>query len=187
HMPEILSVILRSTALIGGIAIVENGIGGTARIQSLRKEEWAAREPELLALARSLMPRLPITPLDVLIVRKAGKNISGTGMDPNIIGMHRRHGGEPDVAIKSIVLLDLDDQSQGNATGIGMADLITERLSRRIDWETTRINCFTGGFLGGLKLPYAMADDRLAIATAVALHGGGNARCAVIDNTLELS
>src|SRR5690606_9435372 len=142
-----------------------------ARIQSLRKEEWAAREPELLALARSLMPRLPITPLDVLIVRKAGKNISGTGMDPNIIGMHRRHGGEPDVAIKSIVLLDLDDQSQGNATGIGMADLITERLSRRIDWETTRINCFTGGFLGGLKLPYAMEIGRASCRERVSITG----------------
>lgn len=187
HLRAMFGVVAAAAPLVGGIAVIENAAGSAARIEGLPAGEWLRREPELLAYARSLMPRIPVQPLDVLIVRRMGKNISGTGMDPNIIGMHRRHGGEADTHIRTIVALGIDPRSEGNATGVGMADLITERLRGSIDWERTRVNCFTGGFLNGLKLPYALPSDRAAIAAAVAASGGPSARCAIIESTLELS
>jgi len=104
-----------------------------------------------------------------------------------VIGMHRRLGGEPDHQVETIVVLNLTEDSHGNATGVGMADLITDRLRDAIDWQATRINCLTSGWLGGLKLPLSMPSDQEAIETAASLYDPATARIAIVDDTLHLT
>jgi hypothetical protein len=132
------------------------------------------------------MPGIPLEPLDVLVVRWIGKNLSGTGMDPNVVGLHRRRGGPPDRHITTLVALDLTAESHGNATGVGMADLITDRLRDKIDWPATRTNCLTGGFPDGMKLPPSAPDDREALRRAAQVHGERPLRAAIIEDTLHL-
>jgi hypothetical protein len=186
HVVPVAQALIGRTPLRGGIAIVENSAGGVAHIEAVAADEIVERDKELLTTARSYMPHLPLEPLDVLVVRRMGKSLSGTGIDPHVVGMHRRLGGEPDHAIDTIVVLDLTEDSHGNAIGVGMADLITHRLRDKIDWTPTRVNALTSGFLGGIKLPYALPTDREAIETALSLYDPATVRMAVVDDTLHL-
>lgn len=187
HVTPVARALLGRTPVIGGIALVENGLGETASIDAVTPDAYIERDRELLRTARGYMPHLPVLPLDVLVVRRMGKNLSGTGMDPNVIGMHRRLGGEPDVDISTIVALDLTDESHGNAIGVGMADLITHRLRDKIDWKPTSVNALTSGFLGGMKLPFALPTERDALETAVSPFDPATVRMAIIDDTLHLT
>ena len=126
-----------------GIAIVENAYEQTAVVAGIEPDQFYEREQELLDRARSLMPSLPFDDLDLLVVRSMGKCFSGTGMDTNIIG---RLGiqGEPEPErprIKRIAVLDLDEHSEGNALGIGLADFTTDRLLAKVDWAVDLSQC----------------------------------------------
>lgn len=184
HLLSSVAVLRKGLPLLGGIAIVEDGSGRTARIETVRPDDFEAKDRELLVLARSLMPSIPVGPIDVLVVSQIGKDISGAGMDPNIIGTHRRLGGDPDREISTIGVLDLTVASQGNATGIGMADITTKAMLRKIDWEATRTNCEVGGFAHGCRVPWVAADDRELFATALAAHP--ERRIALIQDTKHL-
>ena len=137
------------------------------------------------------MAALPFDDIDVLIVDEMGKNISGTGMDTNILGRMYVPGvpetGRP--RITAVVVLDLTEPSHGNATGVGLADFTTERVVAGIDWYATYMNGYTGG-TGGLlrnRLPTVMPTDRAAIATAIRMCGKPDpttARVVRIKNTL---
>jgi hypothetical protein len=187
HVVPVAEVLLERTPLAGGIAIVENGEGQVASVEAVARGDVVQRDKELLQVARSFMPHLPIEPLDVLVVRRMGKNLSGTGIDPNVIGMHRRLGGEPDHDIDTIVVLDLTDDSHGNATGIGMADVITHRLRDKIDWHATSVNSLTSQFVRGLKLPWSVPTDQEAIELAASQFDPATVRMAVIDDTLHIT
>jgi len=151
-----------------------------------------AREPELLDLARRLMPRLLLPRIDVLVVEEFGKDISGVGMDPNITGRSEdgRLAGFAGAEIGRIVVLALTAATHGNATGLGMADVITERVLTAIDRQVTATNVLTSGSLAGGRTPLAMASDELAILAASCCIPGvrpevvGMVR---IRNTLQLS
>jgi hypothetical protein len=136
--------------------------------------------------ARMHLPQIPFDPLDVLIVERMGKNISGTGMDPNVIGMYRRNGGVPDRHIDRIVVLDLTEASHGNAIGVGMADVITRRLKEKIDYAAMEMNAVTSGFLAGVKVPMAVATDREAIALACKPYDPARLRAVRIVDTAHL-
>lgn len=187
HVVPVAQQLLERAPVRGGIAIVENDQGQVSQLEAVLPEQFVERDQALLVTARSLMPHLPIEPLDVLVVRRMGKNISGTGIDPNVVGMHRRLGGEPDHEIETIVVLDLTEDSHGNATGVGMADLITHRLRDAIDWQATSVNCFTSNWPQGLRLPFALPTDRDAIEAAVRLHDPATVRMAVVDDTLHMA
>jgi hypothetical protein len=187
HLRPVASALLGVTPVVGGIAIVENARGEIAHIEAVSAPQIVDRDRALLALARSYLPKISLDPIDVLVVRRMGKNISGTGMDPNVIGLHRRHGGAPDRTISTIVALDLSEESHGNATGVGMADLVTSRLRDKIDWKTTSTNCLTGKFPAGMRLPFALPSDREALETAFGLYDPASVRALVVDDTLHLS
>ena len=155
HVVPVAQTLIERTTLRGGIAVVENARDEVAHLEAVPPGEIVARDRQLLAIARSYMPHLPIEPLDVLVVRRMGKDISGAGIDPNVIGMHRRLGGEPDHQIETVVVLDLTPDSHGNAAGVGMADLITHRLRDTIGWRATSVNCLTSGWPAGMRLPFA--------------------------------
>jgi hypothetical protein len=174
------------------LAVLENALDQTAEVAWLEPDEVAGPgEAALLQRARGLMAALPFDDIDVLIVDEMGKNISGTGMDTNILGRMYVPGvpetGRP--RITAVVVLDLTEPSHGNATGVGLADFTTERVVAGIDWYATYMNGYTGG-TGGLlrnRLPTVMPTDRAAIATAIRMCGKPDpttARVVRIKNTL---
>lgn len=181
------------TNVIGGIALIENAYGETAECHALDVTEIGTqREMALLERARALMPRLPFGAIDILVIKEIGKNFSGTGMDTNVVGrimiprMPEDH--KPDVAV--IVVLDIAEESHGNAAGIGLANVTTLRAVKRIDWVATYTNSVTSGIFGmqRVHVPITMADDRRALM--VAARGCGEpaeqARWVWINNSSKL-
>src|SRR6266851_4580911 len=174
-----------------GLGIVENGYDETARVEAFNAEDLEAGERRLLKDAREWMARLPFSPIDVLIVEQLGKNISGSGMDTNVIGRptnpHEPFPAHP--KILWIVALDLTEDSGGNATGIGNADFTTRRLAEKIDWKKTAINCLTACAPNGAKLPLTFDTDHQAVDNAlncIGLTPPERARVIRIKNTLML-
>jgi hypothetical protein len=174
-----------------GLGIVENGYDDTALIEAFTAEDLEAGERRLLKSAREWMARLPFSPIDVLIVEQVGKNISGSGMDTNVIG-RPTNPFEPfpaDPKILWIVALDITDESYGNATGLGNADFTTRRLVDKIDMKATLINSITACAPWGARIPATYETDREAIETAldcIGLTPPERARVIRIKNTLML-
>ncbi len=167
-IPQAARVMLEKLPVLMGVASLENALEQTARIEVLPGEDILSREPALLHEARALMPRLPVENLDVLVLREMGKNISGTCIDPNIVGRSMIRGvpdGLP--AIYRIVCLDLTDESHGNALGVGMADFITQRLYDKIDLPATYTNVLTSGFVERGFIPLIAPTDLDAIELAL--------------------
>ncbi|MFN8470903.1 MAG: lactate racemase domain-containing protein [Anaerolineae bacterium] len=184
--PAVARAILAQRPVLFGVGIVENGLHEPARIAVIPAERIEVEEPRLLDLARQMRPGIPLDPLDLLIVQEMGKNISGTGMDLNVIGMWRRLGGPVTPDFKVIAALDLTANSHGNAIGVGHADLITQRLRDKIDVAATYTNCLTAGNLAGGKIPITLPTDRAVIDAAIAGIGMATARVVWIRNTLTL-
>ena len=161
-----------ATNLVGAIAVVENAYDETAEVVGLTADEiGAGPEVELLQKAKRLMASLPFPAIDVLVVRQLGKNISGTGMDTNILGrllIPRQPETFGDIDVAVVVALDLTDETHGNATGMGLANITTARLARKIDWVSTYTNGLTSGIFSMYRgsLPMVMADDHRAFMAA---------------------
>jgi len=174
-----------------GLGIVENGYDETALVEAFSAQDLEAGERRLLKSAREWMARLPFSPIDVLVVEQMGKNISGSGMDTNVIGRptnpHEPFPSDP--KILWIVALDITEESYGNAIGIGNADFTTRRLVDRIDMKPTLINAITACSPGMAKVPATYETDREAIETALSCIGltpPERARVVRIKNTLLL-
>ncbi|HMV48686.1 MAG TPA: DUF2088 domain-containing protein, partial [Blastocatellia bacterium] len=164
-MPQVGRRILETGKVLLGVGIVENAYDETAIIEAMTPAEILWREPELLDIAKDMMPRFPLGDIDVLMVDQIGKNISGSGMDPNVIGRMRIRGeAEPEFpAIKVIAATDLTEASHGNACGIGLADVVTRRLVNKVDWDATYMNGVTSGFYEHFMLPIVAATDAQAL------------------------
>jgi hypothetical protein len=165
--------VLETGRIIGGLAILENAYHETARIAGVGVKDFFAREAALLVEARGLMGRLPFPQIDVLVCDRMGKNISGAGLDTNIIGrsVYGFVQGQPwqegMPAVDRIVVLDLSDESDGNAVGMGLADFTTERFIAKINRRVTQLNSCTACSPWCTKTPNVLANDREAIETAV--------------------
>jgi hypothetical protein len=188
-------VTLRTAPILFGVGIVENQFHDTARLAVVLPEDMERREGELFVEARRLMPRLPFDDIDLLIVDRVGKNVSGSGMDPNIIG-RSLHGysallgersGNP--SIRRIVVRDLTPESHGNATGVGLADFTTTRLVRQMDARVTYLNSLTALSLQSAKIPIYFETDREVVAAALeslAMRDTTQAKVVRIQDTLSL-
>jgi hypothetical protein len=194
YMPENARLVLQTTKFIAGFGVVEDGYHRPVHLEAFTKSTVESGEKRLLDLARSLMPRLPVDDIDVLIVDVMGKDISGAGMDTNVIGRWRIAGvPEPEAPrIKAIVVLDLTEASHGNAIGTGLADFTTRRLLDKIDFPITTKNAFTSGFLMRGNLPMVYENDAEAIDAALISvfranpQAMGSARVMRIRSTLDL-
>lgn len=184
--------VLKRCHIAAGLAIVENALDQTALIEGVPPEQFESREKELLVLAKQWMGKLPFDRADVLLIDEIGKNVSGTGLDTNVVGRkfddHRAVEGEfPKVKI--IVLRGLTEATHGNAVGLGCAEFCKSRLLREMDVHATRINAITAGHLGAALLPMDYETDReildLALGT-IGLVEPPNARLLWIKNTLEV-
>ena len=187
---------LRGTGrLLGGIASIESTAGDVVRITGLGADDVGTDlEHELTEHARALVPALPFDEIDVLIIERGGKDISGTTMDPNVTGRFWVPGLDDlqKPRVRSIVLLDLTDVSGGNALGIGFADFIPASLANKLDFRKTYINCFTAGPAGmrRARLPMVLPDEEACIKAALSMCGRGpteSKRVVRIESTLHLT
>jgi hypothetical protein len=175
-----------------GLALVENAYDETARIDGVLPDEFEPREEELLALAKRWLARLPFRQADLLIIDEIGKDISGSGMDTNIVGRKRafrtqRLDNQPEM--RHIFVRGLTERTHGNATGIGLADFTTTRLVRAMDYRATVVNCLTAGYPEGANLPVHFDTDREVLDAALVINGTRTpeqARVMRIRNTLCL-
>lgn len=183
--------VIKKAPVLCGVGIVENGYDETAKIVTLPPAEIETKERELLALAKRMMPRLPFNDIDLLIVDEMGKDISGTGIDPNITGRNRDLLGvfPHPTQVKRLFVRDLTPHSNGNATGIGLADLTTKRLVEKINYQATYMNCITGISLEKAAIPMYFATDQEAIKVALGSIGlipYEQSKIVRIKNTLQL-
>jgi hypothetical protein len=190
-LPETAKVVLQKTPFVAGLAVLENAREETAVVRVLDRETLLEEEPKLLLRARQIMGRLPFDQLDLLVIGEIGKNYSGAGIDPNVVGRLLIEG-ENDFEkpkITRICALDLSPESHGNGTGCGIADLTTNRLLAAIDPAPFLMNNLTACFLWRSKLPFAFANDRECLANGVATCWQPKVdqiRFALIPNTLEV-
>ncbi len=189
-LPKIRDVNIAKRNVLFGVGIVENAYDETALIELVPAEKLATREPELQVLAKKNMPQLFFDEIDVLVIDEMGKNISGAGFDPNIVGRNRRSVAWPAKPfVKKIVVLNLTRVTHGNATGIGAADVITMRIFRELDIPSTYANVITSMNLDGGMIPMVMNTDHDAVALAVKTVvrvKPENCRIVRIRNTLHL-
>jgi hypothetical protein len=190
-LPEVGAFLLARTPVALGLAILENALEHTAAIVAVEPEEMLDLEPRLLDQARELMGRLPFEQIDALIVGELGKNYSGTGLDPNVIGRQRVET-MPDLprpVITRLAVLDLSAETRGNALGIGLADLTTDRLVAQIDPVPMRVNSLTSNFLTRARVPLSLPTDRDVISACLDTCwqiDADQARLVIVPNTLEL-
>ncbi len=185
--------VIQKCRVVGGIGIVENAYDETALIEAVPPEKFLERETELLKLAIRWLPRLPFPDCDLLIIDRIGKNMSGTGMDTNVIGRKYNDHAATDrdtVRCKRIFVRSLTEETHGNATGIGLAEFTNQRTADAIDRKITAINCITGLHPTAAMIPIAFDTDREAISNA--LHTCGlveppHSKVIQIPDTLHLA
>lgn len=187
---------LRATGrLLGGVASVESASGRVVTVEGLDANDVGGpAEARLAQMSRDLVPPLPFDEIDVLVIEKAGKDISGTGMDPNVTGRFWVHGLDDPVSpdVSTIVLLDITEVSGGNLLGIGLADFIPVSLADKIDWQKTYVNCFTAGPSGvrRSRMPMVLADEENCVKAALSMCGRAidqDKRVVRIESTLHLT
>jgi hypothetical protein len=185
--------VIRKCRILAGVGIVENAYDQTARIAAVAPEEFEAREKELLLLARQWMARLPFPQVDLLVIDEIGKNISGTGLDTNVVGRkfddHKAVEGELP-RVKLIAVRGLTAATHGNAVGLGIAEFCRSRLLRAMDVAATRLNAIVANHVSAALLPLDYETDREILDTALSTVGlvePRDARLLWIRNTLELT
>lgn len=171
-IPAVAQFVLTKVEVPFGVAIVENGYSKCALVECIPSNQLVTREPELLAVAREKLGTLPPPPIDVLVVDRIGKDISGTGADTNVINreiidlVDRRRRFDP--TVQRVVFGDLTDDTEGNATGVGMADLVVQRLVDKMDRAPSYMNMLTSKCPEGVRVPMTADTDRQALHLAIA-------------------
>ena len=184
-------IICEKANVLFGMGIVENSQDKTAILEAIQLEMIEQREPDLLKLANKYMPKLLVDEFDVLIVGATGKNFSGDGMDPNVTGRYAVPTMSGGPKYQRMAVLDVTDESHGNAAGIGLADVTTLKLIKKINLEYMYMNAFTSKMVLPLvKIPIVAKNDRQAIGVALRTCvrvKKGEERLVYIKNTLDLS
>ncbi|KJS50550.1 lactate racemase domain-containing protein [Desulfosporosinus sp. BICA1-9] len=186
---DMAKVSLEKTNIIFGLGIIENAFHGTYKIVAIPAEEIEAEEPKLLCEAKALIPAIPFERVDVILVEEMGKDISGTGMDSNVIGRSSTLGfWKPNA--ERIVVLDLTDKSHHNANGFGLADITCRKMFDKMDFDQTYPNAITSSETNAVKIPIVMPSDetaiKCAIKTCTQIEKGG-VKMVWIKNTLSLN
>ena len=185
--------LLAAAPIAFGLGLVENAYDETALIEGVAPDAFEQREEQLLAQARRLLARLPLARADLLIVDEIGKNISGSGMDTNVVGRKRAFRMQPPPEgmpnMRLIYVRGLTAKTHGNATGIGLADFTSTRLVEQMNYRATVINCLTAGYPEGAFVPVHFPTDREVLDAALAIIGTRKpeeARLMRIHNTMHL-
>ena len=188
----VASSVIAKCRVVGGLGIVENAYDETALLEAVPPQKFLEREKELLKLAIQWLPRLPFSVIDLLIIDRIGKNISGTGLDTNVVGRkYNDHAGtdKDTVRCKRIFVRSLTEETHGNATGIGMTEFTNQRTVDAIDRRITAINCITGIHPVAAMIPMAYDTDREVVTNALQTCGlvePRDSKVVQIQDTLHL-
>ena len=190
-IPEAAQTAIETGKILMGVAMVENPLDEPAQVEVVGADQFHATDRALLKIAKAILPVLPADELELLLVDEMGKNISGAGMDTNIIGLFRLLGDGPRTPnYRYIATLRLTEESNGNATGIGMADLVSQKLVDAMNPEYTYMNCLTSMTVQGARVPMTLPTDEATVDTAIGLArraaSSDTPRMARIKNTMEL-
>lgn len=190
---SVADAVIRNCKVIAGLGIVENAYDETGLIAAVAPEEFFQREKELLVLAKQWLPRLPFRQVHLLIIDEIGKNISGTGMDTNVIGRKyndHRATDRDDTSVRTIFVRGLTEATHGNACGIGIAEFTNTRTVDSIDRRITAINSITGGHAPAAAIPIWYDTDREVVEnalTTIGLATSERAKVIQIPDTLHLA
>ena len=180
---------LQTLPILCGVATIENGYSHLAQLHVLPKGKILEKEPQLLQRAWQMMPRIALDTIDVLIVCEIGKEISGTGMDTNIVGrFHTRAASGGPETIK-LGVLNVTERSEGNANGMGLADFMPRHMYEQVDLETCYVNTLTSTEPSSTRIPMILANDREVFQACVKLCGqvnGEDIRMVIIRSTKHL-
>ena len=189
NLVDVGTVALKNLNIICGVASIENGYNEVADVFVLKKDEILEEEPKILEKSKKLMSRIYLDDIDVLIVNEIGKNISGTGVDTNIVGRFHTNaaGGGPNTI--KLGFLDISEKSGGNGNGMGLADFVSKKFYDKIDFPATYINAVTSTEPNSVKLPLVLDSDEYVFKGCVKLCGVRDLdklKLVVINNTKEL-
>jgi hypothetical protein len=190
-IPERADILIEETPVVGGVALVENADERAAEVVGVPAGEIMDREPDLLDRSKALLPTLPVDDLDLLVVEEMGKEISGTGLDTNVLGrqwFHNQAEPEDGLDVTRVYVRSLTAASHGNALGMGLADFVHRDLVETIDFGDTYVNIATSGEPVRAKLPFVVPADLTVFKMAPSTTGvkdPADLRVAVIENTLE--
>jgi hypothetical protein len=190
RIPAFARLIIANNPVVFGVAVIENAVDETCRIEVVKSEEILDREPALLEFARTQLARILFPETDVLIVKEIGKNISGSGMDPNITGTWATPYGGGGIRKQRTVVLDITEETHGNVLGLGNAQMTTLRAFNKIDFTTTYPNILTTTVIGPCVIPMVLETDEMAIKAAIKTCNGidrRKVRIVYIRNTKSLS
>ena len=165
-IPQAAAVAIEKSNIVLGLGVVENGYDQPYTIRAALAEDIYEIDRELQTLSKILLPRVPFDELDLLIVDVMGKNISGAGMDPNVIGLNRGMTMDRHPNYKRVLVRDLTPESHGNSVGIGHADFVTKRLADKINYYDLYMNALTANNPAVAKIPITLENDKVAIETA---------------------
>ena len=189
NLVEVGKIALNNLNIICGVASIENGYNEVADLFVLHKDEILQEEPKILEKSKRLMPRIYLDDMDVLIVNEIGKNISGTGVDTNIVGRFHTNAASGGPNTVKLGFLDISEKSGGNGNGMGLADFVSKKFFRKIDFESTYINAITSTEPNSVKLPLVLDNDKYVFQGCVKLCGVKNIqdiKLVIINNTKEL-
>ena len=189
NLVEVGKIALNNLNIICGVASIENGYNEVADVFVLNKDEILKEEPKILEKSKRLMPRIYLDDIDVLIVNEIGKNISGTGVDTNIVGRFHTNAASGGPNTVKLGFLDISEKSGGNGNGMGLADFVSKKFFRKIDFESTYINAITSTEPNSVKLPLVLDNDKYVFQGCVKLCGVKNIqdiKLVIINNTKEL-
>ncbi len=183
--------LLKRLNILFGLGVLEDGYGRLAQIEAVFPENLIDKEKQLLVKAKAMMGAIPFDHVDILIIDQIGKDISGIGMDSNVTGRHRDIVGDFNIAphVKRIFVRDLSAATDGNANGIGLADVTTRRLVDKIDRKKTFVNAITAVSPEKAAIPMYFETDRECLAACAQTTGvasGGDLRIVRILNTATL-
>lgn len=181
--------ILEKANILMAVAVIENAYEETAKVLVVAPEDIEEKEPEYLQEAFGNMPKILVDSCDVLVVDRIGKNYSGDGMDPNITGTFCTPYATGGIKAQKVAVLDLSEETHGNAMGIGMASATTRRVFEKMDLSAMYPNAITAGVLLGVRIPMVMQNDREAIQVCVkscSRYPGWVPRIVRISNTLQM-
>ena len=189
NLVEVGKIALNNLNIICGVASIENGYNEVADLFVLNKDEILKEESKILEKSKRLMPRIYLDDIDVLIVNEIGKNISGTGVDTNIVGRFHTNAASGGPNTVKLGFLDISEKSGGNGNGMGLADFVSKKFFRKIDFESTYINAITSTEPNSVKLPLVLDNDKYVFQGCVKLCGVKNIqdiKLVIINNTKEL-
>jgi hypothetical protein len=184
--------LLDSGRILGGLAILEDAWHHTAQVAAVRSADLIGREEELLRVVTSWRGSIPVAALDVLILDEIGKNVSGTGMDTKVVNrsVHGHYNPWPELAkIERIFVRDLSDLSYGSGVGMGLADIMHDRVLEKLDVRAGRVNATTAGSLAAVRTPLHFPSDLECLdlaASTVGKFDHEDVTIAWIRNTMEL-